>query len=152
MWPNFLILIVGKYLDIFARESKKSTSKQLSHLHYKNLQILKITAPQFSFWFRFHSTRFDSVRVFVARHHKELCSIPSTYFLCVIIRNCVILPHQAKLEMTPISPRSPSSAAIGESVAAGTPASSTHHLPARSLSSQPPCATLLPGLVFPACR
>jgi hypothetical protein len=50
---NFLTLIVGKYLDIFAREFEKSASKQLSHLHYKNLQILRIAAPQFSLWFRF---------------------------------------------------------------------------------------------------
>jgi hypothetical protein len=47
MWPNFLTLNVGKYLDIFSRESEKSASKQLSHLHYENLQILRITAPQF---------------------------------------------------------------------------------------------------------
>jgi hypothetical protein len=33
MRPNILTLIVGKYLDIFARESRKSASKQLSHLH-----------------------------------------------------------------------------------------------------------------------
>jgi hypothetical protein len=46
-------MIVGKYLDIFARESEKSASKQLSHLHYENLQILRITAPQFFLWFRF---------------------------------------------------------------------------------------------------
>jgi hypothetical protein len=45
---NFLTLIMGKYLDIFVRKSKTSTSKQLSHLHYKNLQILKSVAPQFS--------------------------------------------------------------------------------------------------------
>jgi hypothetical protein len=32
-WPDFLTLIVGKYLDIFARESEKFASKQLSHLH-----------------------------------------------------------------------------------------------------------------------
>jgi hypothetical protein len=48
MQPNFLTLIVGKYLDIFARESRKSTSKQLSHLDYENLQILRITGTQFS--------------------------------------------------------------------------------------------------------
>jgi hypothetical protein len=45
MRPNFLTLIVGKYLDIFAREYRKSVSKHLSHLHYENLQILKIVAP-----------------------------------------------------------------------------------------------------------
>jgi hypothetical protein len=33
MRPNFLTMIVGKYLDIFARESEKSANKQLSHLH-----------------------------------------------------------------------------------------------------------------------
>jgi hypothetical protein len=53
MQPNFLTLIVGKYLDIFARESKKSASKQLSHLHYENFQILRTAAPQFFLWFRF---------------------------------------------------------------------------------------------------
>jgi hypothetical protein len=45
MQPNFLTMIVGKYLDILP---KKSASKQLSHLHYENLQILRIVAPQFS--------------------------------------------------------------------------------------------------------
>jgi hypothetical protein len=53
MRPNFLTMIMNKYLDIFARESEKSASKQLSHLHYKNLQIIRIVAPQFSFWFKF---------------------------------------------------------------------------------------------------
>jgi hypothetical protein len=53
MQPNFLTLIVSKYLDIFARESEKSASKQLSHLHYENLKILRIVVPQFSLWFRF---------------------------------------------------------------------------------------------------
>jgi hypothetical protein len=53
MRPNFLTLNVGKYLDIFGRESGKSGSKQLSHLHYENLQILRIAAPQFFLWFRF---------------------------------------------------------------------------------------------------
>jgi hypothetical protein len=53
MRPIFLTLIVGKYLDIFAREYGKSASKQLSHLHYENLQILRIAATQFSLWFRF---------------------------------------------------------------------------------------------------
>jgi hypothetical protein len=47
MWLNFLTLIVGKYLDIFARESGKYASKQLSHLYYKNLHILRFAAPQF---------------------------------------------------------------------------------------------------------
>jgi hypothetical protein len=46
--PNFLTVIVNKYLDIFARES---TAKQLSHLHYKNFHILRIVAPQFCFDF-----------------------------------------------------------------------------------------------------
>jgi hypothetical protein len=47
MWLNFLTLIVGKYLNIYARESEKCASKQLSHLHYENLKILRIIVPQF---------------------------------------------------------------------------------------------------------
>jgi hypothetical protein len=49
MWPNFLTLIVGKYLNIFVKESKKSSTKQLSYLHYENLQIIRIVASQFFF-------------------------------------------------------------------------------------------------------
>jgi hypothetical protein len=50
MQSNFLTLIMGRYLNIFAR---KSASKQLSHLHYENLYILGIVAPQFPLCFRF---------------------------------------------------------------------------------------------------
>jgi hypothetical protein len=39
--------IVGKYHDIFTRESEKSAIKQLFYLHYENLQILEINAPHF---------------------------------------------------------------------------------------------------------
>jgi hypothetical protein len=39
--------IADKYHDIFTRESENSAIKQLSHLHYKNLQILEIAAPHF---------------------------------------------------------------------------------------------------------
>jgi hypothetical protein len=54
--------IAGKYHDIFARESEKSAIKQLSYLHYENLQILGIATPHFSLWFRFQLPRSESAQ------------------------------------------------------------------------------------------
>jgi hypothetical protein len=36
---------MDKYLDIFARETEKSISNQISHFHYENIQILRIGVP-----------------------------------------------------------------------------------------------------------